>query len=151
MVPRKSRTPIVADTNVFVRAFKSRSNTNANRRVVRLWLIERKLQLVVSSDLIDEYLEIFSAVLGMDEVTVQDWQVRFETDRRATLVGLGRRYTESRDPDDNLLLATATAGRAEFLITNDLDLLELPDQFRHRLPYQIVTPQVFCRRWDQPT
>ena len=149
MVPRKQRTPIVADTNVFVRAFKARSQTTANRRVVRLWLIERKLQLVVSAELIAEYLEIFSAVLGMDDTTVRDWQLRFETDRRATLVGLGRRYTESRDPDDNLLLATATAGRAEFLITNDLDLLELPENVQDRLPYDIVTPQAFLRAWEQ--
>ena len=149
MVPRKQRTPIVADTNVFVRAFKARSQTTANRRVVRLWLIERKLQLVVSAALIAEYLEIFSAVLGMDDTTVRDWQLRFETDRRATLVGLGRRYTESRDPDDNLLLATATAGRAEFLITNDLDLLELPENVQDRLPYDIVTPQAFLRAWEQ--
>ncbi|MCY2994726.1 MAG: putative toxin-antitoxin system toxin component, PIN family [Planctomycetota bacterium] len=149
MVPRKQRTPIVADTNVFVRAFKARSQTTANRRVVRLWLIERKLQLVVSAELIAEYLEIFSAVLGMDDTTVRDWQLRFETDRRATLVGLGRRYTESRDPDDNLLLATATAGRAEFLITNDLDLLELPENVQDRLPYDIVTPQAFLRTWEQ--
>ena len=149
MVPRRNRTPIVADTNVFVRAFKARSKTNANRRVVRLWLIERKLQLVVCDELIDEYLEIFSEVLGMDDSTVRDWQVRFEADRRATLVGLGRRYTESRDPDDNLLLATATAGRAEFLITNDRDLLELPEEFRRRLPYNILTPQMFLRTWEQ--
>jgi predicted nucleic acid-binding protein len=36
-----------------------------------------------------------------------------------------RRYTASRDPDDSLLLAIATAGRAEYFITNDRFLLEL--------------------------
>jgi len=149
VVPRKNRVPIVVDTNVFVRAFKSRSKVNANRRIVRLWLIEKKLQLIVSSELIDEYLEIFADVLGMDDATVREWQVRFQADRRSTLVGLGRRYTESRDPDDNKLLATATAGRAEFLITNDLDLLELPEGFRNRLRYDILTPQAFLRVWDQ--
>jgi len=149
VVPRKKRLPIVADTNVFVRSFKARTNTNANRRIVRLWLIEKKLQLIVSEDLIAEYLGIFSEVLGMDDETVREWRVRFEEDRRTTLVGLGRRYTESRDPDDNLLLATATAGRARFLVTNDLDLLELPDEFQERLPYAILTPPAFLRVWEQ--
>ena len=149
MVPRKKRLAIVADTNVFVRSFKARTNTNPNRRIIRLWLIERKLQLIVSEDLVDEYLRIFSDVLGMDDETVREWRVRFEHDRRTTLVSLGRRYTESRDPDDNLLLATGTSGRASFLITNDLDLLELPDEFQHLLPYDVMTPRSFLRIWEQ--
>ncbi len=33
----------------------------------------------------------------------------------------------SRDPDDNLLLATAAAGNAEFLISNDKDILEIAE------------------------
>ena len=121
--------------------FKAKSNLNANRRIVRLWLIEKKLQLIVSQELIDEYLGIFGDVIGMDDDTVREWQVRFDRDRRTTLVNLGRRYTESRDPDDNVLLATATAGRASFLITNDLDLLELPD------PRAIP----ICRAWRPRT
>ena len=85
----------------------------------------------------------------MDDETVREWRVRFEHDRRTTLVSLGRRYTESRDPDDNLLLATGTSGRASFLITNDLDLLELPDEFQHLLPYDVMTPRSFLRIWEQ--
>jgi len=42
---------VVADTNVFVRNFKARSNTNPNRRIIRLWLPERRLQLVISPEL----------------------------------------------------------------------------------------------------
>lgn len=149
MVPRKKRTAVVVDTNVFVRSFKARSNNNWNRRVIRLWLVERKLQLIVSADLIDEYLGIFADVLGMDDEMVNDWQMRFEKDRRSTLVNLGQRYTESRDPDDNLLLATATAGKASYLITNDLDLLKLPQDFQQQLPYDVLTPQQFLREWDE--
>src|SRR5260370_40125878 len=44
MVRRRSRMPVVADTNVFVRPFKARSNTNPNRRIIRLWLLEKRLQ-----------------------------------------------------------------------------------------------------------
>ena len=43
MVQRKKRVSVVLDTNVFVRSLKAGSNTNWNRRIVRLWLIERQL------------------------------------------------------------------------------------------------------------
>ena len=148
MVQRKRRVSVVLDTNVFVRALKAGSNTNWNRRIVRLWLIERHLQLVVSPELIAEYLGIFSDVLGMDFETVGEWRNRFETDGRSSMTNLGRRYTESRDPDDNVLLATATAGEARFRITNDRDLLEVPDSLRQTLKYAIVNPQEFLKQWD---
>jgi putative PIN family toxin of toxin-antitoxin system len=148
MVSRKQRVSVVLDTNVFVRAFKTRSPASANQRVVRLWLLEKRLQLVVSADLIDEYLGVFQDLLGMDEGLIGQWRQRFAGDSRSTIVGLGRRYTASRDPDDNLLLATATAGRAAYLITNDFDLLELPASFLRTLPYRILTPRQFLQTVD---
>ena len=93
MTRRKKRLVVVLDTNVLVRAFKAGSNTNWNRRIVRLWLIEGKLQLVVAPELIDEYLGIFDEVLGMDAESVNEWRQRFESDGRTTLVNLGRRFT----------------------------------------------------------
>src|SRR4051812_20732723 len=111
--------PVVLDTNVLVRALKSRLATNANRRIVRLWLIERRLHLIVSAELAGEYLGVFREVLGLDGDTLEQWQARFLHDSRCTVVRLGRRFTVSRDPDDDLLLAVASSGRAKFLITND--------------------------------
>lgn len=148
MVARKRRTRVVVDTNVFVRSFKARAATNANRRIVRLWLLERRLQLIVSPEIVAEYLEIFADVLGMDEETVEQWRLRFEQDRRTTLVHLARRFTASRDPDDNLVLATAHAGKAEYLITNDRDLLDLPADFRRTLSFAVVTPYDFLNLFE---
>lgn len=145
MVRRRLRTPVVADTNVFVRNFKARSNTNPNRRIIRLWLLEKRVQLVVSPELAAEYLEIFAKVLGMEADTIDAWRERFEHDSRCTVVHLARRYVESRDPDDNLLLATALAGRAEYLITNDRDLLDLPEEFRRSIPFTILKPEDFLK------
>lgn len=149
MVLRKQRTAVVLDTNVFVRSFKARSNENPNRRTVRLWLIEKKLQLIVSPGVVEEYLGIFSEVLGMDDETVRDWQARFEADRRSTLVNLGKRYTASRDPDDNVFLDTAAAGRANYLVTNDLDLLEIPHDIQRSFAFVILTPRSFLREWPE--
>jgi putative PIN family toxin of toxin-antitoxin system len=44
------------------------------------------------------------------------------------------------DPDDNMILATFLAGRAEYLISGDRDLLAL----QHRYP--ILTPAEFAKR-----
>jgi putative PIN family toxin of toxin-antitoxin system len=143
MVRRKLRTSVVLDTNVFVRAFKARSNRNANQQVVRLWLVRKWLQLVVCHELIAEYLGIFADVLGMDDDIIHNWKLRFESDERTTLINPGARPAMSRDPDDDLLLATAIGGRAEFLITNDRDLLEVPDLKRRTLSFEILTPQQF--------
>jgi len=145
MVARKQRIPVVLDTNVFVRAFKSRFPTSSNQRVLRLWLLEKRIQLIVCDDLIDEYVGVFQKILGMEDEYIDQWQKRFAGDTRSTVVRLGRRYAESRDPDDNLLLATATAGQAAYLITNDRDLLELPASLRQTLKYRIVTPRQFLQ------
>jgi putative PIN family toxin of toxin-antitoxin system len=145
MTRRRDRTPVVLDTNVFVRSFKSRNKQSANRRVIRLWLLEKRLQLIVSEEIIKEYLEIFAEILLMDEATISQWHVRFTEDGRSTLVSLGRRYTDSRDVDDNLMLATAHAGKAEFLITNDRDLLDLPHDVKRIFPFVILTPGAFLR------
>jgi predicted nucleic acid-binding protein len=85
----------------------------------------------------------------MDVETINAWKQRFCEDRRCTLVRLGRRYTESRDPDDNIMLATALAGRADYLITNDKDLLDLPESFQRKLPFAIVTPAGFLKGFEE--
>jgi putative PIN family toxin of toxin-antitoxin system len=131
MAARKTRIRVVLDTNVFVRSFKARKRQNANNHVVRLWLLEKRLQLIVSEEILEEYLEIFGDVLGMEPETVAEWRLRFTSDSRTTVVSLARRFTESRDPDDNLMLATAEAGRAHYLLTNDQDLLELPEAVKN--------------------
>ena len=145
MVSRKQRHPVVLDTNVFVRAFKSRSERSPNQRIVRLWLLEKRLQLIVSHELIDEYLEIFASVLGMGDELIEDWRRRFVSDARTTVTGLGKRFIESRDPDDDMVLATATAGKADYLVTNDRDLLDLPADFQKTLRFKIAPPGAFLR------
>jgi putative PIN family toxin of toxin-antitoxin system len=148
MTKRKLRLVVVIDTNVFVRAFKTTSTSNWNRRIVALWLKQRRLQLVTSPELVDEYLGIFGSVLGMASEVISEWRKRFESDDRSTLVSLGPRFTASRDPDDNVLLATAAVGQAKFLITNDRDLLDVSDEFKQAQKYHIVRPQDFLAWWD---
>jgi predicted nucleic acid-binding protein len=97
-----------------------------------------------------EYLGVFRDVLEFDVGLIEAWRDRFSDDTRSTEVNLGRRYTESRDPDDNIVLATAHSGRAAFPVTNDRDLLDLPHDFVKRLNFEIVTPAEFLRRTEAP-
>ena len=146
MVSRKLRIAVVLDTNVLVRALKTRSTASPNQRLLRLWLLSKRLQLIVSHPLVEEYLEIFRDVLELEAELLHEWEQRFLDDARSTLVNLGRRYNFSRDPDDNVLLATAAAGSAEYLVSNDRDLLDIDPQILARLPFEIVAPSVFLRR-----
>ncbi|MBI3821884.1 MAG: putative toxin-antitoxin system toxin component, PIN family [Planctomycetes bacterium] len=141
MSARKHRVPVVLDTNVFVRNFKARKNASSNRRIVRLWLLEKKLQLIVSEEVVAEYLEIFDEILGMDLDILNAWRWRFTNDPRVTMTNLGRRDDASRDADDNVFLSTARAGNARYLVTNDRDLLEVPNA--NQFPFAIVKPEHF--------
>jgi len=89
MVSRRKRTQVVFDTNVLVRALKTRSKGSPNRRLVRLWLFKR-LQLIVCRDLVAEYLDIFRDVLGLDNETLEVWQRRWTAYASTTVVNLGR-------------------------------------------------------------
>lgn len=145
MVSRRRRLVVVFDTNVLVRALMSRSKSSPNYRVVRLWLVERELQLVVSKELLSEYLDVFERVLGMTTDVIEEWRERFTEDSRVSFVNLGTRFELSRDPDDNLVLATAATGRASWLLTNDKDLLDLPEDSMRLLRFEISTPHVFLQ------
>jgi putative PIN family toxin of toxin-antitoxin system len=112
-------------------------------------LLERRLQLILSREIIEEYLEIFADILDMDKETLEKWRSRFEEDKRSSVIGLGRRFTESRDPEDNIFLATAYCGRAQYLVTNDRDLLDLPMDFQSRLPFLILTPSKFIQEFER--
>jgi putative PIN family toxin of toxin-antitoxin system len=93
----------------------------------------------VSDEVIQEYLEVLSR-LGVPELLVKRLEERFRRRTTVTHVGLGSRPQISRDPDDNVVLATARSGKAKFLVTNDHDLLDIPASEQGRLRIEIVTP-----------
>jgi putative PIN family toxin of toxin-antitoxin system len=137
--PRKRRIPVVFDTNVVVGFYLSRNPRSANQQAFRLWRDQRTLQLIVSDEVIQEYFEVLSR-LGVPEPLVKALEERFARRKTVTLVSLGSRPKISRDPDDNLVIATARAGKARFLVTNDYDLLDIPASEQARLRLIIVTP-----------
>jgi len=147
MARRKDRLPVVLDTNVIVGALLSTKRQSANQRVFRLWL-HRQLQLVVSKEVAAEYLELIER-LHISAPRAEAFRQRLQRQDIITHVNLGPRFSESRDPDDNLMLATAAAGKVKFLITNDRDLLDIPTKQRQRFKFEIVTPQEFLERIEE--
>jgi len=143
--PRKRRIPVVFDTNVIVGFYLSRAPGSANQQAFRLWRDQRKLQLIVSDEIVREYLEVLTR-LGVSEPLVIRLEKRLERRTTVTNVRLGSRPKVSRDPDDNLMIATARSGKARFLVTNDRDLLDITAQEQARLRLEIVTPNEFLAR-----
>ncbi len=148
MVRRKDRIPVVLDTNVLVGFFLGRSRTSANAKVMRLWFIARELQLIVSDATVSEYLETLQRV-AVAPRSIEKLDERIEKRETVTRVSLGARPTDSRDPDDNLMLATALVGKAKYLITNDKDLLDIPATGKKKFKFRIVTPAEFLAHWEE--
>jgi putative PIN family toxin of toxin-antitoxin system len=145
VAPRKSRIRTVIDTNVWVSFLIGGSKPSAVGELVHLWRDLRRLQLIVSEGVIAEYVRVLER-LGLDDALISRFVESLRTRDTVTHVNLGPRMVMSRDPDDNLMLSTAHAGRASFLITGDRDLLDLPKEQCQRLRFEIVRPAEFLPR-----
>jgi putative PIN family toxin of toxin-antitoxin system len=106
-----------------------------------------RLQLVVSDVVVAEYLDVLSR-LQIEEQRIKRFAERLQRRDTVTHVSLGSRFTVSRDPDDNLMLATAAVGKVKFLVTNDRDLLDLTTTQRRKFKFEIVKPQEFLARLE---
>lgn len=139
MSPRKDRTAVVLDTNVLIAYYLSKKKDSASSKIFQLWRTRRRLQLIVSDEVIAEYLEVLQR-LGVPDVRITRLEERIRRRQTVSHTKLGARPTESRDPDDNLVLATAVAGKAEYVVTNDRDLLDIPNSARKKFRFAIVRP-----------
>jgi putative PIN family toxin of toxin-antitoxin system len=117
----------VFDTNVVLEAiFWPRST---GRRALT-GLAKRQFRTAVNSSIVEEYTNIIAQVREKLFPNTQPsgalaWIVAKSL--HVEPVVLTRRL--SRDPDDNLFVATAMAAHAKFLVTQDRDLLVLEKPF----------------------
>lgn len=65
MALKKNRVRVVFDTNLFIARFIKHKRNSVNRRVIDLWQEQRRLQLIVSQPLIDEYLYVLENYIGI--------------------------------------------------------------------------------------
>ena len=142
MPPRKKRISVVFDTNVIVSYYLLGHVGSVNTHLFRLWRNRRELQLITSIEIVREYFDVLDR-LGIDERRIARFHTRLNSRDTVTLVSPGSQPTESSDPDDNIFLAAAIAGKARFLITNDRHLLDIPAQEQRKFRFQILTPKMF--------
>ena len=131
---------VVLDTNVVVEAiFWPRST--ARRALTGLAL--RRFKTAVNQDILDEYAAVTAEIRSRLFAQAQpSGSLAWIAAKSIRAKPMPLRGKLSRDPDDNVFVATAAAVQASFLVTQDRDLLVLGKPFGVR----IVTPVELIRQ-----
>lgn len=129
---------VVLDTNVLLSGFLQGRGT----RPILEALIARRFYLITSELLVEELADVLSRPEWLRALGPTRCREAVATICEAALfVAPTQPITICRDPADNALLECALAGRVDYLVTGDHDLLVL-DPFRG-IP--IVRPREFLR------
>lgn len=133
---------VVLDANVFVSAAIQRG---ASHRIVQSWLTgAASFEVVMCPALLAEVREVLTARPRLRKwISIEIATLFVET--IATLVDLADNPVgidaETRDPDDDYLIALARSNGAELIVSGDKDLLE----WRPQEP-PVITPFEFEQR-----
>lgn len=134
----------VIDTNVLIRAV-IRPEGSVGPIAVRFR--RGDYLLIYSKPLLDELTEKLNLPRIRDKYNVGERGVQQFLDEVVTgghSVEPTEKIEVCRDPDDNMLLEAAVAGKADYIVTGDEDLLVLQEYRTIR----IMTPAVFLRALD---
>jgi putative PIN family toxin of toxin-antitoxin system len=131
---------VVFDTNVIVEGiFWQRSTA---RRALS-GLAKRHFQTAINPAILQEYVEITAKVRAkLFPDTQPSGALTWIAAKSLYFDPAPLRKKLSRDPDDNIFVATAVASRSEFVVTQDRDLLVLEKPFG----VTIITPVQLVRR-----
>ena len=130
---------VVFDTNVVVEAiFWPRST--ARRALTGLAL--RRFKTAVNQEILDEYAAVTGGLRARLFAQAQpSGALAWIAAKSVRIEPMPLQGKLSRDPDDNVFVATAAAAKAVFLVTQDRDLLVLQKPFG----VGIVTPVQLIR------
>jgi uncharacterized protein len=134
---------LVVDTNIFVSAALKESSWPSE---IARWL-DRYGGLLKSTITEAQVFEVLRRPYFVPRVSPSFIDGVRRIFSRAELVTINERIVACRDPTDDKFLELAVNGRADVLVTGDLDLLVL-NPFRG-LP--IITPRVFVREFARDT
>ena len=113
---------VVVDTNVFLSALLRGRST----RPLLSAVIAHRFRLFTSDTLVDELADVISRPEWLRLLDASDCRELLAIIREsATFVTPTQHVTVCRDPEDNAVLECALAGRADYLVTGDRDLLAL--------------------------
>jgi uncharacterized protein len=115
---------IVLDTNIYISALLSAQGATA--KLVNAWLND-KFVLITSEEQLNELTRAANYDRLRPRIGREQAEELIETlSATALLVIPSENVNLSRDPDDNRIIATAMAGKANYLVTGDKrDLLSL--------------------------
>jgi putative PIN family toxin of toxin-antitoxin system len=124
---------VFLDTNVLVSAFASRG---VCADLFRYVLVEH--DLLVGEVVLVELERVLRDRIGVPQPTVADIERLL---RGQHLVGRPRRHLSLglRDVDDEWIVASAVAGKADALVTGDADILDE----KGRIPVPVYSPRQF--------
>jgi putative PIN family toxin of toxin-antitoxin system len=128
---------VFLDTNVLVSGFATRG---LSADVVRLLLAEH--ELLTGEVVLEETRRVLTEKFGVPDEKA-DQIDRLLRQRHVEPVPDADSPVEVRDPDDEVVLASAIAAGAEILITGDKDLLVVADRVES---LRIMTPRTF---WEE--
>ena len=129
---------VVLDTNVLVSGLAYPGSVPG--RIVATWR-DGGLDVVLSRHILDEMVRVLPR---LPRVSLSDAEIRDLADSFMFLADVvepsGAQDERLRDPNDRPVLLTLLAGRADYLITGDKDLLALADR------HPILAPADFWSR-----
>ena len=127
---------IVLDSNVTLAAFATRGLCEAVMAVC----LDRH-EIILSEAILDEVLGHLAGKFKMPPARVEEI-ARFLREHAQVVLPVDVPLNACRDPDDRVVLGTAVAGEAAFLVTGDDDLVTL----KQYQTVHIVTPRAFYDR-----
>jgi len=119
-MPRK-RHRVIIDTNLLISFLINRDFSKLERL-----LVSKKITLLFSQELIDEFVEVARRPKFKKYFTdtgIQELLTQIST--RAEFIDVISKVEASTDPKDNFLLSLAKDGKATHLLTGDKELLSL--------------------------
>lgn len=125
---------VVLDTNIFISAFIYHGMS----KIILDLVLKNKIKFCVSRDLKKEVLEKLKE-FGAEEQEVSDAKLFLDT--KGIFITPNIEVKVCRDPKDNFILELAETCKADYIITRDKDLLDLPDKTWKNA--RIVKPEEF--------
>ena len=112
---------IIIDTNLWISFLITKDFTKLDEII-----FSRQAFLVFSQELLDEFLEVAKRPKFRRFFSASDIEEILETiDEYADFVKVKTKIEVCRDPKDNFILSLSVDGNVNFLLTGDIDLLDL--------------------------